>query len=76
MNAKIFLTSREQEVLRLVALGWSNREIAKALYISPNTAKIHVCAIIQKFGVSDRVQLAVKAVLCGYVILDPEDYPY
>ena len=76
MNSRILLTPRENEVLLLVVNGYNNKEIAKKLYISPNTAKVHVCTIIQKFGVADRVQLAVKAVLCGYVILDPEEYPY
>ena len=75
MNTKIFLTKRENEVLLLVVKGNNNKEIAKELCISPNTAKVHVCSIIQKFQVADRVQLAVKAVLCGYVILDPEVYP-
>lgn len=56
------LTEREYEVLKLVIVGESNTEIAKRLHISVHTAKAHVCSILQKMGVSDRVQAAVKAV--------------
>lgn len=56
------LTEREHEVLQLVVSGKSNNEIAGELLISVHTAKAHVCAILQKMGVSDRVQAAVKAV--------------
>lgn len=56
------LTEREQEVLQLVVSGKTNNEIADELLISVHTAKAHVCAILQKMGVSDRVQAAVKAV--------------
>lgn len=56
------LTERELEVLQLVVSGKTNNEIADELLISVHTAKAHVCAILQKMGVSDRVQAAVKAV--------------
>lgn len=56
------LTEREFEVLQLVVSGKSNKEIAQDLLISVHTAKAHVCAILQKMGVDDRVQAAVKAV--------------
>lgn len=56
------LTEREHEVLQLVVSGKTNNEIADELLISVHTAKAHVCAILQKMGVSDRVQAAVKAV--------------
>lgn len=56
------LTERECEVLQLVVSGKTNVEIAQELFISVHTAKAHVCAILQKMGVSDRVQAAVKAV--------------
>jgi len=56
------LTEREYEVLKLVVMGESNTEIAEELLISVHTAKAHVCSILQKMGVSDRVQAAVKAV--------------
>ncbi len=59
------LTERELEVLKFVVMGKSNNEIAKELLISVHTAKAHVCSILQKMSVSDRVQAAVKAVREG-----------
>ncbi len=59
------LTPREQEVLRLLAQGKTNREIAAVLVLSPGTVKIHVERIIAKLGVSDRTQAAVRAVTLG-----------
>lgn len=61
------LTEREYEVLRFVVMGKSNTEIAKRLCISVHTAKAHVCSILQKMGVNDRVQAAVKAVREGLI---------
>jgi DNA-binding NarL/FixJ family response regulator len=55
------LTPREHEVLRLVAAGLSNGEIAKDLQLSPLTAKTHVSRILMKLGARDRVQLVVMA---------------
>jgi ATP/maltotriose-dependent transcriptional regulator MalT len=55
------LTSRELEVLRLVAAGQSNREIAAALVISPKTASVHVSNILGKLGAATRTEAAVKA---------------
>lgn len=57
----IALTLREQEVLRLITRGFSNREIADILCISPDTAKTHVRNIFSKLGVTDRTQAAVWA---------------
>lgn len=59
------LTEREYEVLKLVVMGKSNTEIADELSISIHTAKAHVCSILQKMAVNDRVQAAVKAVRDG-----------
>ena len=59
------LTDRELEVLRLLATGLSNREIAPLLFISESTVKTHVEHIIAKLGVSDRVQAAVWAARHG-----------
>lgn len=56
------LTEREMEVLGYVVLGKSNTEIARELLISAHTAKAHVCSILKKMNVNDRVQAAVKAV--------------
>jgi DNA-binding NarL/FixJ family response regulator len=55
------LTPREVEVVRLVAVGLSNEEIARELFISPLTAKTHVTRAIAKVGVRDRVQLVILA---------------
>jgi two-component system NarL family response regulator len=56
------LTQREVEVLRLVAKGKSNRQIAQALFISEKTVKNHLTNIFQKIGVSDRTQAALYAI--------------
>jgi DNA-binding NarL/FixJ family response regulator len=61
------LTPREVEVVRLIACGLSNEEIARALYISPLTAKTHVTRAIAKTGVRDRVQLVILAYESGLV---------
>ena len=62
------LTPREVEVVRLVAAGLSNEEIARELFISPLTAKTHVTRAIAKVGVRDRVQLVILAYSCGLVV--------
>jgi NarL family two-component system response regulator LiaR len=64
------LTGREGEVIRLVARGMSNREIAEALVISEKTAKAHVSNILGKLGLEDRTQMAVYAIKNGLV--DPD----
>jgi len=56
------LTLRETEVLRLIAGGHSNKEIASALYISEKTVKTHVSNILQKLHLADRTQAALYAV--------------
>jgi DNA-binding NarL/FixJ family response regulator len=55
------LTPREAEVLALVAVGRSNRQIAQALFISPKTASVHVSNILAKLGVATRVEAAAVA---------------
>jgi DNA-binding NarL/FixJ family response regulator len=55
------LTPREQEVLRLIANGASNREIAQALYISEGTVKNHVTNILSRLNLRDRTQAAIFA---------------
>lgn len=59
------LTDREQEVLKLIVSGKSNKEIAQLLGVSNHTAKAHVGNIIQKLAVDDRTQVAVKALQEG-----------
>ncbi|MEU0171216.1 response regulator transcription factor, partial [Streptomyces iakyrus] len=55
------LTSRERDVLRLVAAGHTNRRIAQELFISPKTASVHVSNILGKLGVSGRGEAAAVA---------------
>jgi DNA-binding NarL/FixJ family response regulator len=61
------LTTREREVLGLVATGLTNAEIARELHLSPLTAKTHVSRILTKLGARDRVQLVVIAYKTGVV---------
>ena len=61
------LTPREREVVRLVATGLSNSEIARTLVISPLTAKTHITRAITKLGVRDRVQLVIVAYETGLI---------
>ena len=59
------LTGREVEVLRLIAAGQSNRAIAQALFISPNTVLHHVSSIFAKLGVANRAEAAAYAIRRG-----------
>jgi len=65
------LTDRECEVLRLVAAGMSNGEIADHLRISPATAKTHVAHLLTKLDARDRVQLVIIAYQAGLAHLAP-----
>jgi DNA-binding CsgD family transcriptional regulator len=65
------LSAREIEVLRLVAAGRSNGEIAERLFITRKTAGVHVTHILNKLGVSNRVEAAMAAARLGLV--DPSD---
>ncbi|WP_327049153.1 response regulator transcription factor [Microbispora sp. NBC_01189] len=59
------LTDREREVLRHLAAGRSNREIARALVVAEKTVKTHVSNVLMKLGVQDRTQAALYAVRHG-----------
>lgn len=59
------LTPRETEIIRLVAQGLTNRQMAEKLVVSSATVKTHVQHIIAKLGVSDRTQAAVRAIELG-----------
>ncbi len=67
VDLEVPLTKRESEVLKQLAQGLSNKEIAMALTISYETVKEHVQHILRKVGVSDRTQAAVWAVRKGLV---------
>jgi DNA-binding NarL/FixJ family response regulator len=61
------LTEREQEVLRLMASGINNREIADALLLSEGTVKNHISSIFSKLGVTDRTKAVLHAIVTGLV---------
>ena len=65
--AEVQLTKRESQILKLVALGLTNKEIAKSLGISYETVKEHVQHTLRKLAVSDRTQAAVWAVRSNFI---------
>jgi DNA-binding CsgD family transcriptional regulator/tetratricopeptide (TPR) repeat protein len=76
--AELGLSAREAEVLALVALGRTNGQIARELFISPKTASVHVTHILDKLGVSSRIEaamLAARAGLTGPAADGAEDDP-
>jgi DNA-binding NarL/FixJ family response regulator len=63
------LSDREREVLRLLATGLSNAEIAQALFLTDGTVKNYVSTIFSKLDVADRTQAAILAIRAGLVRL-------
>lgn len=64
------LTEREVEVLRLIAMGLSNKEIGDRLVVSPATAKTHVSNILSKLGLTSRTQAAIYALRESLITLE------
>ena len=64
------LTEREAEVLKLLARGKANKQIANSLYVSEKTVKAHVSSILMKLGIQSRTQAALHAVRTGLVSVD------
>ena len=78
MASEVELSDREIEILKLVATGVSNKEIAYQLGISPNTVKVHLRNVFTKIGASSRTEAAFTAVRMGLVeqlapTIEPDD---
>lgn len=65
------LTDRERDVLRMLALGCSNKDIARDLNIGDKTVKTHVSSILSKLGVTSRTQAVIYALRTGLVMFPP-----
>ncbi len=72
MQATSELTEREREILRLIASGASNKDIARHLFISTNTVKVHLRNIFAKIGVTSRTEAAVYAIREGLTTQLPD----
>ena len=70
---EVALSDREQEVLRQLALGLTNREIAEAMTVSPETIKTHVGNILTKLHLAHRTQAVIYALKYGIISLDDID---
>lgn len=59
---RTLLTPREKEIVDVLILGYSNKQIASRFGISPQTVKNHLARLFEKFGVSSRLELAMRVV--------------
>ena len=62
LDKQIHLTVRQLEVLKYIARGYTNSEIAEQMYITEHTVKAHICAIYETLKTNSRVQAVVKAI--------------
>jgi len=69
-KAQGLLSERESEVLRLVALGMSNKEVAEKLFLSQRTVKAHLTSVFNKLNVASRSEAIVKGLQWGLVTLE------
>jgi DNA-binding NarL/FixJ family response regulator len=60
------LTARQQQVLRLLGRGWSNKQIARALAVSDNTVKVHVAGLLRQLGATNRTEAVMLAQQRGF----------
>lgn len=67
------LSEREQDVLKQMALGYTNKEIAEKMMVSPETVKTHVANILAKLGLAHRMQAVIYALKHGLISLDELD---
>ncbi len=72
-DTESILSEREQEIARLIAQGATNKEIAENLFITENTAKVHVKNILNKLELKNRQQLAVYAVMREWIKSNPDN---
>ena len=72
--APLPLSAREIEVLDCVAQGFSNKEIAEALFVTEQTVKNHMTSVLRKLNVNDRVQAVLYAVKHGWIEIGPQAY--
>jgi len=72
MSDEFRLTARETEILRLIARGYANKQIARDFCISEQATKNHISRILKKLDVVNRTEAVVKASQAGLISLDAE----